>query len=322
MAEPSATAYDDSFRTLLNDCRELIIPVVNEAFGEHYTGREKVIFAPNEQYLSQDGGVLDKRITDSNFVIVSSGGAVKRYHIECETDLDASIVVRIFEYDAQIALQDGMREGYTFTVSFPHSAVIALRYSDKTPDTMRVKVKTPGGETGYDVPIVKVQKYSLEEIFDRRLLFFLPFYIFSHEKQFQEYEDNAAKFKQLTDEYKLIQQKLDELQKAGKITAYTKNALCAAITHVLALIARNYQNVREGVEHIVKGKLIDYEAKDILRKGFNDGLEKGREEGREEGIIASIRSLMETLGFNAQKAMDALKIPLAEQKQFSALINA
>ena len=34
----SKTAYDDAFRTLLNDCSELIIPVVNEVFGEHYTG--------------------------------------------------------------------------------------------------------------------------------------------------------------------------------------------------------------------------------------------------------------------------------------------
>lgn len=34
--KPSPTAYDDSFRTMLNDCMELIIPVVNEAFGETY----------------------------------------------------------------------------------------------------------------------------------------------------------------------------------------------------------------------------------------------------------------------------------------------
>ena len=33
----SKTAYDDAFRTLLNDCSELIIPVVKEVFGEHYT---------------------------------------------------------------------------------------------------------------------------------------------------------------------------------------------------------------------------------------------------------------------------------------------
>ena len=27
------TPYDDAFRTLLNDCADLIIPVINEIFG-------------------------------------------------------------------------------------------------------------------------------------------------------------------------------------------------------------------------------------------------------------------------------------------------
>ncbi len=36
--------YDDVFRTLLNDCSGLIIPVINEVFGEHYTGKEEIIF--------------------------------------------------------------------------------------------------------------------------------------------------------------------------------------------------------------------------------------------------------------------------------------
>ncbi len=35
------TPYDDVFRTLLNDCTELIIPVVNEIFGENYTGKRE-----------------------------------------------------------------------------------------------------------------------------------------------------------------------------------------------------------------------------------------------------------------------------------------
>lgn len=30
------TPYDDVFRTLLNDCSSLIIPMINEMFGEHY----------------------------------------------------------------------------------------------------------------------------------------------------------------------------------------------------------------------------------------------------------------------------------------------
>ena len=32
--------YDSAFRTILNDCSRLILPVINEAFGEHYTAEE------------------------------------------------------------------------------------------------------------------------------------------------------------------------------------------------------------------------------------------------------------------------------------------
>ena len=42
-----STPYDDVFRTLLNDCSSLIIPLINEVFGERYTGKEKIVFSPN-----------------------------------------------------------------------------------------------------------------------------------------------------------------------------------------------------------------------------------------------------------------------------------
>ena len=276
MANPSATAYDDAFRTLLTDCRKLIIPVVNEAFGEDYTGREEVLFAPNEHFLNQDGGTEEKRITDSNFIIVGADGAKKRYHIECEANLDDTVIVRLFEYDAQIALNDGERNGANFTVSFPHSAVMALRHTRKTPGAMHIRVVTPGGETEYDVPVIKVQQYGLEEIFQRRLLFFLPFHIFNHEKQLPEYESDEEKLKKLTNEYRRILAELDKLQEAGEIDTFTKNAICATTTHVLALIAENYRNVREGVGHIMGGKVIEYEAKTIRNEALNEGRNEGR----------------------------------------------
>lgn len=34
-----STPYDDVFRTLVVDCRQLVIPLLNEAFDEHYTRR-------------------------------------------------------------------------------------------------------------------------------------------------------------------------------------------------------------------------------------------------------------------------------------------
>ena len=46
----SATPYDDVFHTLLNDCSPLALPLINEMFGETYTGKEKIFFSPNEHY--------------------------------------------------------------------------------------------------------------------------------------------------------------------------------------------------------------------------------------------------------------------------------
>ena len=55
------TPYDDVFRTLLNDCPKLVLPVVNEVFHEHYTGNEVIVFSPNEHFLNrQDGEELER----------------------------------------------------------------------------------------------------------------------------------------------------------------------------------------------------------------------------------------------------------------------
>ena len=44
------------------------------------------------------------------------------------------------------------------------------------------------------------------------------------------------------------------------------------------------------------------------------------DEGREKGILSSIRSLMKTLGFTAEKAMDALQIPPQDRAKYLAAI--
>lgn len=46
----TSTPYDDVFRTLLNDCSSLILPVITEVFGECYTGEEEIIFSYEDQF--------------------------------------------------------------------------------------------------------------------------------------------------------------------------------------------------------------------------------------------------------------------------------
>ena len=105
------TPYDDVFRTLLNDCTPLIIPVINNVFGEQYSGNEEIIFSPNEHFLNRQGGNEDERITDSSFQI--RGKEIKRYHLECQSSPDSSLLVRFFEYGTQIALDEGEIRGGT-----------------------------------------------------------------------------------------------------------------------------------------------------------------------------------------------------------------
>ena len=257
--------YDGAFRTILNDCRKLIIPVINEIFDEHYTGEEEIRFFPNEHFLDQQDAADKERITDTNFQII--GRIVKKYHLECESSLpDGKITIRLFEYDAQIALDEGEVTEETLTVTFPNTAVMYLRAYKKTPDKMKYVIVTPGGTVQYDVPIMKVQSYSLDEIFEKRLLMLIPFYIFSHEKSFSEYNNNEQKLQELKAEYRIILERLDDLEKQGIIGAFDKRTIIELSSDVIREIARKYENVQKGIGAMMRGPLIQTEARTILNE--------------------------------------------------------
>ena len=94
----------------------------------------------------------------------------------------------------------------------------------KTPDKMRYVIKTPSGTVEYDVPIMKVQEYTLEDIFSKGLLLLIPFYIFSHEKNFKVY-NNEQKLAVLKAEYRSILERLDKLKQERMIGAFDKRTI-------------------------------------------------------------------------------------------------
>lgn len=283
------TPYDDVFRTLLNDCTPLVIPVINAVFGEHYTGEEEITFSPNEHFLNRQGGNEDERITDSSFTI--HGKEAKKYHLECQSSPDSSMLVRFFEYGTQIALDEGEIRGNTLTVTLPHSAVLFLRCGASTPDTLKIRIETPGGAVEYGIPAIKSQLYTLQEIFDKNLLLLLPFYIFSHEGRFGEYEKDTAKLKLLQAEYGQIKNRLEELAENGAISEYVKCTITDMSDKVLEHIAAKYDAVRKGVRAVMGGRVLEYEAKTIKREGIAEGRAEGIAEEREKGIRDAVTIL-------------------------------
>lgn len=105
----TGTPYDDVFRTMLNDCSRFILPLLNEVFGENYDGTETIVFANDYHFQNKQDGAADKIITDASFKVIK-GETEKKYHLECQSTIDNSMVLRFFEYDSQIALDDATIE--------------------------------------------------------------------------------------------------------------------------------------------------------------------------------------------------------------------
>ena len=273
------TPYDDVFRTLLTDCTELMIPVVNEIFHTHYTGKETICLLQNEHFIKMPDGSEQERITDSSFEIISEETAPiaqvqkKRYHIECQSTEDGTMIVRMFEYDTQLALENRALTSNTLTVQFPDSAIVSLRHTKNTPEEMIVKVLTPGGRVSYTVPVLKVKRYTIHELFEKKLFFLIPFHIFAYEKNFKELEENKKKLKQLEAEYASIRERLEIACQMGDLNRYAKAAILDMSRKVIEHIAVKYKNVAKGVSRTMGGKVLNYEAKDILNRGRREGEE-------------------------------------------------
>ena len=265
--------YDGAFRTILNDCRKLVIPVINEIFGESYTGDEKIEFFPNEHFIDQQDEADRKRITDTNFRI--TGTETKKYHLECESSYpNGRITIRLFEYDSQIALDEGEITEETLTVTFPNTAVLYLRTRKKTPDKMKYVIVTPGGTVQYDIPIMKVKSYSLDDIFEKRLLMLIPFYIFSHEDSFPDYNSSRQRLENLKSEYREILDRLNGLEEQGIIGAFDKRTIIELSSDVIKEITQKYENVQKGVGDIMGGALIETEARRLKNEAEKEAAKK------------------------------------------------
>ncbi|MCD8090134.1 MAG: hypothetical protein LUD81_05835 [Clostridiales bacterium] len=319
-AAVGSTPYDDVFKTLLNDCKPLVLPVLNEIFGENYIGNEEIIYSQNEHFLNRQDGEEDKRITDSSFTVI--GEKTKKYLFECQSTPDDSMLVRIFEYATQIALDESEIVKNVLEVTIPNSAILFLRSNKSTPDKMQIVINTPGGSVAFDVLVMKVRKYNLEDIFKKNLLFLIPFYIFNYssKQQLDELNRDEDKLNTLIGKYKQIVEHLDTLTEQGKLSAYNRTTILEMANKVVKSLMSNYEKAMKGVESVMGGTVLEYKAKTIYREGKTEGKAEGRAEGIIETLAASIKALIETGQYNFDSAFNLIKAPTDKYNMIKELV--
>ena len=184
-------------------------------------------------------------------------------------------------------------------VYFPNSAIIFLRSKKTTPRQMEISVRTPGGETSYDIPALHIRDYTMEDIFKKRLYFLMPFYIFNIESKFSEIEASRDKVEELKKFYVDMMLKLEGAVSMGELTEFSYLEIRDMTNRVVQNLAKNYKRIRKGVGDIMGGKVLVTE------------VSKARNKGREEMAVEIVENMLES-GMAPEEIAKLCKLALSD----------
>ena len=118
---------------------------MNEAFGEKFSQNAEVSLKNNKHVIRRTDDSLDRRDSDMVVELTEMVGEMikKVYMFECETWYDKTIVFRIAEYGASVAIETAEVTDEGVVLRIPNSAVIFLHPNEKIPRMMKVSYEAP-----------------------------------------------------------------------------------------------------------------------------------------------------------------------------------
>lgn len=312
------TVFDSVFKTMVHKAPRLLIPFINEVFGRSYPDGCTIV-----QFNSEHEGRKGTIIDDSVFRLQD-----KIYHVECQSTPDSNMVVRMIEYDFAIALEDALNRGKPYRLEFPASCVLYLRHNSAMPDVLSMEVALPnGGSFDYEVKVLKAQLINKEELFQKRLLILLPYYLMRYEHMLASISKDDEQTARLVAECTELRMNLAEAT-LGKGDALLYEELTELIIRVADYLTQAYEVLQKKVRAAMGGEVLELlndraerlereaESRGLawgMQRGMEEGLEKGLEKGLEEGLekgANDLAELLKELGVSEElvdKAMEALR---------------
>ena len=294
------TAYDDAFRTIETECDDALLPLLNHMFGESYDRTAQIIRLRNEQFVEHKGKEDEKRITDSHFR-VRFHDQVTDYHLECESSgYSGSILVRMFQYAVQAAIDTGEQDHYGIIIRLPRSGLLVLRDKGAPPERVTITLQTPGGEVSYEAPVICEADYTLEDIFSKKLYFLLPFYFFNLEGRMELYERDETAMEEFEEIYCDILERLRDTDEED-LSLRSKGVIIRHIETVTRRLAANRRKVTGKVGEIMGGRVVKMDWLERFDAAFARGETAG--EARGEG-----RTLVRIICRKLRKGKDPMQI--------------
>ena len=272
---------------------QLLIPLINEVFHTSYSEEEHFEQLRNEHYEKYGTVITDSIIQIGNHI----------YHLECQSSKDKTMVIRMFEYDISIAIEHASYENdEIWEIEFPQSCVLYIRNHRDLPDYHEAVVKFADGQKmRYRVPILQAKKYTVDRIFEKRLLILLPYHILRYEHFLKHNGMDTRKLQQLLADFREINRRLEETaEKENKSHLYMD--MIVLIEQIADYIIPKNNTIRKGLGDVMGGKILKLQSEELLELGEARGKAKGRLEGKREERLDAIQNMMD-LGLTKEQIL-------------------
>ena len=197
------------------------------------------------------------------------------------------MILRMVEYDFSIGHEYAEKIDGRYQIRFPHSCILYLRGRSAKNSLEMDLIMPDGRRIPYRVPVIRMENYTKDALFQKHLLFLLPFYIIRYEKKTQQLEEDRDSLRDLLAEYREIERHLEEeLLEKNKEKSYRD--LIELIRRIADYIFRDSQNIRKGLGEVMGGKVLELESDRLIARGEQKERETGIrilvESGQEDGI--------------------------------------
>ena len=152
---------------------------------------------------------------------------------------------------------------------------------------------TPGGSVSYPVKILYESDFSLDTIFEKKLYFLLPFYIFNYEKQLKTINDDDAELEKIGAVYQGILDRLAQGVESRALSAFSKDVIIMLIEHVIRKLAENHESIQRKVGDLMGGQVLDLDIIRIKHEAEAIGEARGEVKAKENGIRILIQDNLE-----------------------------
>lgn len=269
---------------MISKCEELLLPLLNEMFDRDYKGFEKIEQISTEPYLNLFmNGIRNKKKT-----ILCTAFSVDEAHnylLTCWSTQQDDILLGIVGCDLRMTQGETGNARESVSFEYPGTGILILRQRSDSSNNMKYAVESSDKRAVYMLPCCNFQEnFSVKQIINKKLLFFIPFYVFKYEKNFAIYEENILQAYDLENDCVAIDFYLKRLLENKEITTTEFEILGTVTNAIMLFLTKNYRRIRMDTRIWVLWSLYQ---EDVLRIA-NEIFQEEKAQFLEEGLDAEV----------------------------------